>query len=280
MDGVASLDNYLESVCVSNEAGDVPDGELTSFEGESDSLSCASTEMVVAVDAGAADIVTSVDGLSTVTVTAWNGTLNVTNGTALLSAVHGVHVTSDEEVMETTDVGAGLNLSIDILADRDDDSEALRKSVSCGYYKETHGVWSERGVVLRGLDVAVGGGHVVVSVICANSHLTLFTISDESEMMRSGEYEAITRRWIGFGEGVKLLVLLEVLTTNTFLGLLLSWDHEAIVFGRADKAMTLYGAVLMTFLSAAFLFDRSTQLLMATCRTSGWRCGTCLCRRQ
>ena len=42
-------------------------------------------------------------------------------------------------------------------------------------------MWSGRGEVLRGLDVGVGGGDVVVSVICASSHLTLFTISDESE---------------------------------------------------------------------------------------------------
>ena len=101
---MASLDGHLESVCVSNEAGDVPDGEVTSFEGESYSLSCASTETVVAVGAAAVSLVTSVDGLSTVTVTAWNGTLNATNATELLSVVHGVHVTSDEEVAEAVDV--------------------------------------------------------------------------------------------------------------------------------------------------------------------------------
>ena len=44
--------------------------------------------------------------------------------------------------------------------------------------------------------------------------------------MGAGEYEAVLRRWIGFGEGVKLVVV-EVLTTNSFLGLLFSWDHEA-----------------------------------------------------
>ena len=57
---------------------------------------------------------------------------------------------------------------------------------------------------------------------------------------------------MGSGEGVKLLVL-EVITTNAFLGLLFSWDHEAIVFGRPD--MTLFGAVLMTLLSSSLLFD-------------------------
>jgi len=53
---------------------------------------------------------------------------------------------------------------------------------------------------------------------------------------------------------VKLLVF-EVLTSNAVLGLLFHWDHEAIVFGRADKAMLLFGAILMTFVSSAFLFD-------------------------
>ena len=97
------------------------------------------------------------------------------------------------------------------------------------------------------------------------------------QVMDAGEYEAVLRRWIGFGEGVKLLVL-EVLTTTAFLGLLFSWDHEDIVFGRADKAMTLYGAVLMAFLSSAFMFDPTSYMAPQT--TSGWRCGTCLCRRR
>ena len=145
----------------------------------------------MAVGAEAVSVVASVDGLSTVTVTAWNGTLNVTNGTELLSAVHGVHVTSDEE-LEAVDVDDdGLSLSIDIVADGDDDSEALRKSVSCRYYDETRGVWGGRGVVLPGLDVGVGGGNVVVSVSCASSHLTLFTISDESETAKLVEQKVL-----------------------------------------------------------------------------------------
>ena len=33
LDGVASLDDHLESVYVSNEAGDVPDAEVTMYRG-------------------------------------------------------------------------------------------------------------------------------------------------------------------------------------------------------------------------------------------------------
>lgn len=133
--------------------------------------------------------------------------------------------------------------------------------------------WSKG--VLRGLDVGVGDGDVVVN--CASSHLTLFTISDESETAKwwsrrcrrwrtvwwhkttwtygwpprkTGEYKVVLRQWMGFGEGVKLAVL-NVITTNSFVGLMFSWDHEAVVFGRPD--MTLFGAVLMTVLSSFVL---------------------------
>ena len=131
--------------------------------------------------------------------------------------------------------------------------------------------------MLRGLGVGVGDGDVVVN--CASSHLTLFTISDESETAKwwsrrcrrwrtvwwhkttwtygwppriTGEYKVVLRQRMGFGEGVKLAVL-NVITTNSFVGLMFSCDHEAIVFGRPD--MTLFGAVLMTLLSSSLLFD-------------------------
>ena len=78
-------------------------------------------------------------------------------------------------------------------------------------------------------------------------------------VMGSVEYEAVLRRWTGGCNAVKF-VLMEVVTSNAVLGLLFHWDHEAVVFGRADKAVILYGAVLMTFVSSAFLFNPTEQL--------------------
>ena len=72
--------------------------------------------------------------------------------------------------------------------------------------------------------------------------------------MGSREYEAVLRRWVA-GLDVLKLMAMEVLTSNSVLGLLFHWDHEAVVFGRADKAAIFFGAVLMTFVSSAFLFN-------------------------
>ena len=333
VDNVQDLDEYLESVCVSEEAGSVPDGTATAFRGESFSLACASTLDDVVVEAGAAQFVTSVDSLSTVTVTAWDTVPNTTTAeAALLSTIHGVHVTSsDGELEETVETVAGHTLALGGVGN----VSVLRKSASCQYYDPALARWSQRGVYLRGLsmDNSMRGA----TVICSTSHLTLFAIGDESaslkvledkvsklvnrvaaindvdvfagdaqvnwpilgslgiitvvfvgivafakhsgrrnavdaarhvfrkfgvlqrpEVMGSLEYEGLLRRWIVGAHAAKLLVL-ELMTTNAFLGLFFRWEHEAIVFGTADKAVTFYCAVLMTFLSSAFLFEPNDE---------------------
>ena len=341
MDGLAELDAFLTSVCVANEAGDVPDGETTMFEEHSYSLSCASTEALVSVHTDAATFVVAVDGLSTAAVSTWKSAANWTNGTASLSDVFGVHVLGDGFDGDAVDVDDTRTLKLELHGERGE-LDAVRKAMSCKYYDETHGVWSVRGVVLRGLELDAGFGDsgdsgdsdgFGVRAICASSHLTLFSIGDESEAARivenkilsfagrvegmnrvdllsdatgvnwwvlgvfvgitacfvvvgvvakvrgrktavdrgrsvfqqdgqlskpntmgSREFEAVLRKWISGCAAAKLM-LLEVLTSNSVLGLLFHWDHEAVVFGRADKAVVLFGAILMTFVSSAFLFD-------------------------
>lgn len=329
LEGVSTLDEYLESVCAAQEAGTIPDGSATAFDGQSYSFSCASSLGAVSVEAGAVQFITSVGRVSTVTVTAWNSTLNGTlNGTNLLSNVHGVHVTDGEGALaESVDVEGGHTIAISGMVF----AEVVRKSAACQYYDVHAQQWSERGVFLRGLAFADSMRAPVA--MCATSHLTLFAVADEfasvkvledkvnklvqrvsainavnllgseavmnwpilgtfafvtgafaltvaiakragrpsaieagrrvfrkfgelkrPEVMSSLEHEALLRRWIG-GRRAATMLLLEVLTTNPFLALLFHWEHEAIVFGRADKAVTLYGAVLMTFISSAFLFD-------------------------
>lgn len=70
-------------------------------------------------------------------------------------------------------------------------------------------------------------------------------------------YEAILRGWLSFSE-IVILLALEIVTSNPFLSLFFSWSHEAIVYTQADKAVTMYAAVLMTFLSSALFFEVSS----------------------
>ena len=326
LEGVAEMDEYLGSVCAASEAGSIPDGQISVFQQDSVSLSCASSEDIVAVDTGAATVLASVEGVSTVAVSTWNGTMNATNVTSFLSPIHGVHVEGARASgdMEEVETATTLKLSLS------DPVAAVRKAATCVYYDEPTQRWSGRGVVLRGLELDGGS---VVRAICASSHLTLFTVGDSSEAARiveskiasfadrvdsmnnvnflddgtainwsvmgvfvgitllfatvivvakvkgrkaavdrgrltfqqdgqlskpnvlgSRQYEAILRRWTS-GRDTAKLVLLELLTGNAVLGMFFHWDHEAVVFGRADKAVILFGAVLMTFVSSAFLFD-------------------------
>ena len=325
-ESVAEMDEYLATVCSASTAGQVPDGGVSVFQQESVSLSCASSEDVVAIDAGAATVLAAVDGVATVAVSAWNGTMNTTNTSSFLSSIYGVHVDGGRAEGDAIEVDRATTLKLSVSGS----NSAIRKSMSCVYYAERTGKWISRGVVLRGLEF---DEHNTVRAICTSSHLTLFTVDDTSEAARvveskiaafaarvdsmnsvnflddgtavnwnimgsfvgvtvffvlvivvaklkgrkaavnrgrltfqqdgvlskpnvigSAQYEAILRRWVSAKDTAKLIVF-ELLTSNAVLGLLFHWDHEAVVFGRADKASILLGAILMTFVSSAFLFD-------------------------
>ena len=330
LDGVAAVDEYLGTVCAADVAGGVPDGQVSVFSEDSYSLSCASSENVVAVETGSATVLAAVEGVSTVAVSTWNGTTNMTaaTNTSLLASIHGVHVEGGRADGDAVDVHAATTLKLELSTG---ETHAIRKAASCMYYDEVLGAWSKRGIVLRGMELASSTS--AARMICASSHLTLFTVGDTSAAARvvedklmsfaarvermnnatilgdgttlnwnimgvfvgmtvlfaivivaakaagrkaavergrltfqqdgrlskpnamgSAEYEAVLRGWVTGFAAVKLVVF-ELLTSNAILGLLFSWDHEEVVFGRADKAVTLYGAVLMTFVSSAFLLD-------------------------
>ena len=329
-DRTADLDETLAAVCVGVEAGDVPDGAVVTFEQSSFSLSCASTEETAVIDAGSAVLSTPADGITTVTMTAWNNiSRSDGNGSRFLSNVHGVTVdydgVQDEADAVSVDDSSSLTIAVDAV-----NVKAVRKALSCKYYDRLQSIWSGRGVVLRGLKFDID---LTVHAICATSHFTLFTVEDSSEAakvveakiqllservegmnnvdlladnadvnwlilgvcvgitvlfagiivaakacgrseavqrglmvfqkvgvlskpttMGSSEYEAVLRRWVSARDAMKLIVF-EVLTSNAVFGFLFHWDHDAIVFGRADKAVTLLGAILMTFVASAFLFN-------------------------
>ena len=331
VNGVAEMDEFLGSVCAANEAGSVPDGDVSVFKEDSYSLSCASSEDIVAVEAGSTSVMAAIDGLATIAVSSWNGTMNASNTTVLLAGIHGVHVEGGRVDGDATEVTSATTLKLALSAG----VAAARKAVSCVYYDEELTEWSTRGVVLRGLEL---DGGTDMRAVCASSHLTLFTLGDKSEAARvvedkitsfadrikdmnavnfldngtvlnwnilgvfvgitvlfviviaaakiagrkaavsrgrltfqqdgelskpgvlgTAEFEAMLRRWISAGQQAKL-VLMELLTSNAVLGLLFHWDHEAIVFGRTDKSIILFGAVLMTFVASAFLFDPNEDM--------------------
>ena len=329
MDIVVELDEYLSSACIANEVGSAPDGEVTTFAEESYSLSCALAEEVAIVQAGAVTFVSSVEQPSTVSISAWNGTMNLSKGTPLIAEIYGVHIDGINGDSEGVADGAVLRIGVK------DGVKHLRKAISCRYYDEHSDVWSARGVVLRGIGLNAA---IEASAICSSSHMTLFTIGDSTEatavveskllafadrvqemndidvlsdvdninwsilctfigvtalftvvivvskvrgrkeaveqgrlvfqqsgqlskpnIMGSREFEAVLRKWISTWQAAKL-VLLEMLTENAVLGLFFQWDYENVVFGSADKAVVLFGAVLMTFVSSAFLLDPGESL--------------------
>ena len=71
--------------------------------------------------------------------------------------------------------------------------------------------------------------------------------------------EAIFRGRLSFPK-VAFIIFLQIVTSNPFLSFFFRWSHQAIVYTQADKAMVLYSAVLMTFLSSAFFFEASLDV--------------------
>jgi hypothetical protein len=59
-----------------------------------------------------------------------------------------------------------------------------------------------------------------------------------TQVIGSAEHEAILRGLFSHWQ-VAALVALETVVLNPFLGVFFSWDHEAVVFTRADKAVNL-----------------------------------------
>ena len=88
-----------------------------------------------------------------------------------------------QEGTQTDDIDKGVQLGI-VLTSTDTDI-ALRKGVSCSYFDVDLEHWSSRGMVLRGLDVTAGDSEdnaIVITAICVSSHLTVFSLEDDSEV--------------------------------------------------------------------------------------------------
>ena len=72
-------------------------------------------------------------------------------------------------------------------------------------------------------------------------------------VIRGQELDAIVRGWMSPGH-TTWLILLNIVNSSPYLSMSFSWNHDQIVFTRADKSFLLYTAAISTFLAVAF-FD-------------------------
>lgn len=70
--------------------------------------------------------------------------------------------------------------------------------------------------------------------------------------------EAILRGAFNIQQVVRLM-LLQNFSTNVFVSLFFSWNHDGVIFTLADKMSLLYVAVLATFLVQTFFFEEESM---------------------
>jgi hypothetical protein len=192
------LDEALVTACSASSSESIPGDDVEQYVEESFELSCATAdaEAPLIVETETVTVVTASgskdDSAVLVTVTTWDsGNITTGNGDSnLLSSVQGVTITTDdgEPLEETDELDAGIVLSITLssttsntTSEAIDSPVSLRKAMTCKYFESASDSWSERGIVLHGMGFAT----VEVSAICVSSHLTLFTIEDESVAKKS-----------------------------------------------------------------------------------------------
>ena len=184
---LALLDESLEAVCLASSSNNAPLDMPRSFVEQAFSVNCVfvetsgngfflsttETSVVAAPGFGAASL----------TVTQWPR--NTSNATGLVADLFGVSLSHYEHAIsdtQTNDVDAGYEISMQI--SNTETGIALRKALSCSFFDMDLEQWSSRGVVLRGLDVHAeerGTSAISVVALCVSSHLTLFTLEDDSE---------------------------------------------------------------------------------------------------
>ena len=193
IDAIATLDNAIDAVCVTG-----ANAGTTSYSPTTFTLACGNASTIETESASVVVSSTVADQGSSVSITAWDPSILVsddpnstgaTNSPTFLSNVQGVSVSSaDGSGPEETEL-AGNGFQISIQLSTSDSNEPLRRRISCRYYSQTNGTWIERGVYLRGVafgprSSSYSRGGVVAEAICVSTHLTLFTVTDESEAVR------------------------------------------------------------------------------------------------
>jgi hypothetical protein len=110
-----------------------------------------------------------------------------------LSEIQGVTLTDalgNTVSVQAESVDEGFVLSIEVASHAlgsshdgeggDDGSGDLQSQLGCKFYDKTLTVWSGKGVFLRGVGLQITPGFATVSAICVSSHLTMFTVADDS----------------------------------------------------------------------------------------------------
>ena len=203
---IETLDGVLQEVCASvvaaaaaaaaaNSSSQAP----TTFDQNGFSLSCASPEPTngsLVVDAGSTQVIAfSAGNGSVVTVSTWNGDGFGNGSTVLVGDVQGISIsTADGQGgVQTDDIDGGFQFSVAVSEDTAADTDAgLRKTVSCRFYRASdaaNATWVTRGLFLRGIEVNgdPSGTGIDVSAICVSTHLTMFTVTDDSEEVTAVE---------------------------------------------------------------------------------------------
>ena len=359
---LGALNSALLEVCATTEAGEVPDGAPTLFNQSAFTLVCTAvdTGLAIAANNNAVSLIhgphsaTATSSSLTVALTTWtladvlkrvnaSGSLNST--TRLMSEIQSVHLVDSngadapelESIDEAYTVGIAVNNAASASDGKTTNEAPFRRRVSCKYFDEDRKNWTNRGIVLRGIEVWRKSEEqrqgIQVAAMCILSHLSTIGLVDDTDLeqivrnrfdklgnrvaqlnnatregknehipplvpvtfatitvvfvvvvvvskvlrrkdavavarkvfvqrgrlappsaMGSREYEAILRRWLR-GLAVPKVLLLEVVTNNPFLGFFFRWGHEAMVFSRSDRAINLYAAILITFMSSALFID-------------------------
>eukprot|EP00750_Incisomonas_marina_P012980 INCI17194.5.p1 GENE.INCI17194.5~~INCI17194.5.p1 ORF type:complete len:1410 (+),score=273.38 INCI17194.5:153-4382(+) len=211
IDAIATLDNAIDAVCVTG-----ANAGTTSYSPTTFTLACGNASTIETESASVVVSSTVADQGSSVSITAWDPSILVsddpnstgaTNSPTFLSNVQGVSVSSaDGSGPEETEL-AGNGFQISIQLSTSDSNEPLRRRISCRYYSQTNGTWIERGVYLRGVafgprSSSYSRGGVVAEAICVSTHLTLFTVTDESEAVRlvEAKVNTLTSRFEELGD--------------------------------------------------------------------------------
>ena len=206
LDVLQVLDDAIDVVCATNGAA------AQQYNASQFVLSCGhsvvdatsnETAVIVSSGDGPPTLVFSGDDSSTVSVTEWNTDIGgdlAQNSSEVLGDVVGVSFAGGDDdgvAVDADQADEGFQIAIDVSGDFADDS-GLRKRVSCQYWEKRNSTWTERGVFLRGL--SFDGANVVA--ICMSSHLTLFTVTDESAVAEVVEEKisTLSSRFSDLGE--------------------------------------------------------------------------------
>lgn len=132
--------------------------------------------------------------LVSIAITSWSeDSITIVDGSTsgLLSSVKGITVTTSDgnQLQEAEGLGNGISISMTLSSTtksskNEPPMSSLCKTISCKYFDDERSKWEERGIILRGMHIALNSSIVA---ICLSSHLTLFTIENDHDALKAVE---------------------------------------------------------------------------------------------